>query len=135
MTKTQRALGVGRLLISLYGILALASTVRAGYQLARKFEEAQLAYSLSAVSALVYILATIALARRGATWHRIALITITFELVGVLSIGVLSLTHAELFNHSSVWSMFGMGYGFVPLILPIWGLLWLRKTRKYQKAA
>ncbi|MDE2387442.1 MAG: hypothetical protein KGL77_07065 [Actinomycetales bacterium] len=135
MTKTQRALGVGRLLISLYGILALASTVRAGYQLARKFEEAPLAYSLSAVSALVYILATIALARRGATWHRIALITITFELVGVLSIGVLSLTHAELFNHSSVWSMFGMGYGFVPLILPIWGLLWLRKTRKYQKAA
>lgn len=135
MTKTQRALGVGRLLISLYGILALASTVRAGYQLARKFDEAPLAYSLSAVSALVYILAAIALARRGATWHRIALITITFELVGVLSIGVLSLTHAELFNHSSVWSMFGMGYGFVPLILPIWGLLWLRKTRNDQKAA
>ena len=135
MTKTQRALGVGRLLISLYGILALASTVRAGYQLARKFDEAPLAYSLSAISAVVYVLATIALARRGATWHRIALATISFELLGVLTVGILSITHAELFNHSSVWSMFGMGYGFVPLILPIWGLLWLRKNRQAEKVA
>lgn len=135
MTKTQRALGVGRLLISLYGILALASSVRAGYQLARKFDEAPLAYTLSAASALVYILATIALAKRGVIWQRIALATITFELVGVLSVGVLSITHAELFNHASVWSMFGMGYGFIPLILPIWGLLWLRKNRNLDRVA
>lgn len=135
MTKTQRALGVGRLLISLYGILALASSVRAGYQLARKFDEAPLAYSLSAASALVYILATIALAKRGLLWQRIALATITFELIGVLSVGLLSITHGELFNHSSVWSMFGMGYGFVPLILPIWGLLWLRKNRNIEQGA
>ncbi len=127
MTKNQRALGVGRLLIMFYGVLATASTVRAVYQLLRKFEEAPLAYSLSAASAFVYVLATIALAKSGTTWHRIALATVTFELVGVLTVGVLSLTHAELFNHASVWSGFGIGYGFVPLVLPFLGLIWLRR--------
>jgi hypothetical protein len=129
MTKTQRSLGIGRLLISLYGILAAAATVRALYQLLRKFDEAPLAYSLSAVSGLVYILATVALAKSGARWHRVALATITFELIGVLTVGTLSLTHPDLFAHNSVWSYFGLGYGFVPLVLPIWGLLWLRKHK------
>ena len=127
MSKTQRALGTGRLLISLYGILAAAATVRAGYQLIRKFDEAPLAYSLSAVSGLVYILATVALAKSGARWRRIARLTISFELIGVLTVGLLSLTHPDLFAHNSVWSYFGLGYGFVPLVLPIWGLFWLRK--------
>jgi hypothetical protein len=46
----------------------------------------------------------------------------------VLAVGTLSLTHPDLFAHNSVWSYFGLGYGFVPLVLPIWGLLWLRKN-------
>lgn len=127
MTKNQRALGVGRLLIMFYGVLATASTVRALYQLLRKFDDAPLAYALSALSALVYVLATIALARSGSTWRRIALATVIFELLGVLTVGTLSITHAELFNHASVWSGFGIGYGFVPLVLPVLGLIWLRR--------
>ncbi len=127
MTKNQRALGVGRLLIMFYGVLATAASVRAAYQLLRKFDEAPIAYSLSALSALVYILATIALAKSGRMWHRIAMATVLFELVGVLAVGVLSITHPELFNHASVWSGFGVGYGFVPLVLPVLGLVWLRR--------
>lgn len=127
MTKNQRALGVGRLLIMFYGVLATAATVRAAYQLLRKFDEAPVAYSLSALSALVYILATVALAKSGRMWHRIALTTVLFELVGVLAVGILSITHPELFNHASVWSGFGVGYGFVPLVLPVLGLVWLRR--------
>lgn len=127
MTKNQRVLGVGRLLITVYGILATAATVRAAYQLARKFDEAPVAYSLSALSAVVYILATIALAKRGAGWHKVALATIWFELVGVLVVGSLSLIHPEIFQHASVWSLYGIGYGFIPLALPVLGLIWLRK--------
>jgi hypothetical protein len=26
-----------------------------------------------------------------------------------------------------VWSGYGSGYGFVPLVLPVFGLLWLRR--------
>lgn len=110
-----------------YGVLATAATVRAAYQLLRKFDEAPVAYSLSALSALVYILATVALAKSGRMWHRIALTTVLFELVGVLAVGMLSITHPELFNHASVWSGFGVGYGFVPLVLPVLGLVWLRR--------
>ena len=127
MTKNQRVLGVGRLLITVYGILATAATVRAAYQLARKFDEAPVAYSLSALSAVVYILATVALAKRGAGWHKVALATIWFELVGVLVVGSLSLIHPEIFQHASVWSLYGIGYGFIPLALPVLGLIWLRK--------
>ena len=48
----------------------------------------------------------------------------------MLVVGFLSLTHPELFQKPSVWSLFGIGYGFVPLALPIVGLLWLRRVGK-----
>lgn len=120
-------LGVGRLLIAVYGVFALSASARAGFQLLTKFEEAPVAYSLSAVSALVYIFATIALARPSLhVWaHR----AVWFELVGVIAVGALSLLLPEWFAHPSVWSHFGAGYAFIPLALPILGLVWLRKQR------
>lgn len=133
MTKPNRkqpsALGVGRLLIAVYGILATAASVRALYQLVFKFQDAPIAYSLSALSALVYVLATIALARSksSAKWLSIAKVAVWFELVGVVLVGTLSILIPALFQHASVWSLYGIGYGFVPLVLPVLGLLWLRK--------
>ena len=124
-----RAVGVGRVLIAVYAILALAATARSLVQIIEHFETAPVAYILSAVSGLVYILATIALVKRGPTWYRIAWITITFELVGVLVVGTLSLIDPQLFPADSVWSYFGRGYVFIPLVLPILGMLWLRRRR------
>ena len=125
---TSRSLGVGRVLIAVYAIFAISSSARASYQLLRKFDEAPVAYSLSAIAALIYILATISLAKRGKKWAVVATAAICFELVGVVAVGVLSYTHPELFAHPSVWSKFGQGYGYVPLALPILGLIWLRKS-------
>ena len=48
------------------------------------------------------------------------------ELGGVVTVGTLSLVRTEWFPDASVWSGYGIGYGFVPLALPIAGLLWLR---------
>lgn len=124
-----RTAGIGRLLISVYAVLALAATGRSIYQIIRKFDEAPLAYSLSAVAAAVYLVATLALIRRGVLWYWIAVGAVSFELIGVLLVGVLSLTHPELFDHPSVWSWFGSGYLFIPLVLPLLGLLWLHRTR------
>jgi hypothetical protein len=121
--------GIGRVLVVVYGILALAATGRSFYQIVSKFDEAPVAYILSALAAVVYIVATIALVAPGRAWYRVALVTISFELIGVLVVGTLSLTHPELFGHASVWSWFGMGYLFIPLVVPILGLLWLRRTR------
>jgi hypothetical protein len=124
-----RAVGVGRLLIAVYGILALGASARSFVQIVERFEEAPLAYSLSALSAVVYIIATIALIVPGYRWYLVAWATICFELIGVLVVGTLSLTHPELFAHASVWSLFGAGYLFVPLVLPVLGLVWLYVRR------
>jgi hypothetical protein len=125
MSTKPKSLGIGRLLIAVYAIFAVSSSARAAYQLATKFQDAPIAYSLSAVAAIVYIVATIALAK--SALNKLAIFAIAFELIGVITVGILSYTHPELFAHPSVWSKFGQGYGYVPFVLPILGLLWLRK--------
>ena len=35
------------------------------------------------------------------------------------------------FPDKTVWSHFGSGYGYVPLVLPVLGLLWLRANRRH----
>jgi hypothetical protein len=122
-----KELGVGRLLIAVYGVFALSASARALYQLFTEFDLAPVAYSLSAISALVYIFATIALARQ--SLRKFAGLAIWFELAGVLVVGALSFLVPEWFSHPSVWSGFGSGYGYIPLLLPILGLIWLRRNR------
>lgn len=129
-----RRLGAGRILIAVYGVLALAALGRSGFQLLTKFEEAPLAYSLSALAAVVYVLATIALLMPGRVWRRIAWVTVSFELVGVLVIGAVSILSPTLFPDATVWSQFGMGYVFIPLLLPVLGLWWLWSRRDVREA-
>jgi hypothetical protein len=130
VSSPKRSLGVGRLLIVFYAVFAVSSTARASFQIITKFEQAPLAYSLSLVSALVYILATVSLAKVGKSWRQVALASVVFELAGVATVGTLSFIAPELFAHPSVWSGFGSGYGYIPLVLPILGLLWIRKTKR-----
>lgn len=126
---SSRAVGVGRVLIAVYAILALAATARSIYQIATKFDTAPVAYLLSALAGAVYILATVALLRRGDTWYRIAWGTLVFELAGVLAVGTLSLVDGVLFPADTVWSFYGRGYVFIPLVLPVLGMLWLYRRR------
>jgi hypothetical protein len=121
--------GPGRVLILVYGIFALAATSRAAVQIATRFSEARIAYLLSAVAAVIYCAATFALARATDVSRRVAAVAIAVELVGVVGIGAFSYAAPEDFPDATVWSHFGQGYGFVPLVLPVLGLLWLRRTR------
>jgi hypothetical protein len=128
--------GIGRVLVVVYAVMALAATGRSFVQIAERFDEAPVAYALSAASALVYILATLALVfSRRAGWYVVAWIAIVFELVGVLVVGTLSVAVPELFQHPTVWSLYGIGYVFVPLVLPFFGLWWLITHRPTSAAA
>jgi hypothetical protein len=127
--------GPGRVLIAVYAVFALAATSRAVFQIATQFEVAPLAYLLSALAAVVYIVATVALARGGRTSVRVATAACTIELVGVLAVGTLSVLRPDDFPDATVWSDFGAGYGFVPLVLPVLGLLFLRSVRRERAAA
>ncbi|WP_405217512.1 hypothetical protein [Agrococcus sp. Ld7] len=127
----RRHAGIGRVLIAVYAVLALAATGRSFVQIVQRFEEAPLAYSLSALAAVVYIVATVALAmQRSETARKVALAAVCFELIGVLVVGTLSLVAPALFGHDSVWSYFGIGYLFIPAVLPFLGLWWLRVSRE-----
>lgn len=128
--KKGRTTGPGRLLITVYGIFAISATARALFQIATQFGDAPVAYSLSAFAAIVYIFATICLAKPGHKWARAALVAIVVELVGVLVVGFLSIFDSAAFPHATVWSNFGGGYGYIPLVLPIIGLWWLWHNRK-----
>jgi cytochrome bd-type quinol oxidase subunit 2 len=121
--------GPGRVLLSVYGLFAVAATSRAAVQLATKFHEAPVAYLLSAAAAVIYVIATVALARSTPTSRRVALVACSVELAGVLVVGTLSQLDPDLFPDETVWSGYGSGYGFVPLVLPVLGLLWLRRTK------
>ncbi|MBO3752036.1 hypothetical protein J5X84_38720 [Streptosporangiaceae bacterium NEAU-GS5] len=118
--------GPGRLLVAVYGVFALAATSRAAVQIATKFHEAPLAYLLSAFAAVVYIVLTVALARGN---RRVALGACVIELTGVLVVGTLSLADSAAFPQATVWSGYGSGYGFVPLVLPIVGLVYLLRAK------
>jgi cellobiose-specific phosphotransferase system component IIC len=122
----KKSMGVGRVLVAVYGVFALSASARAGYQLIREFDQAPIAYLLSAVAAFVYIVATFSLAQP-AKYQALSLLAVRFELAGVIIVGLLSILMPELFGHPSVWSGFGVGYGFIPLVLPVLGLIWLRR--------
>ena len=135
---TRRMTGAGRVLVAVYGILALAATGRSAYQIADHFSVAPVAFTLSAFSALVYIVATIALIAPGRVWYRVAWITISIELAGVLVIGTLSTFAPDAIGmgaidpfgqDSTVWSVYGAGYLFIPLVLPVLGMLWLARHK------
>jgi cytochrome bd-type quinol oxidase subunit 2 len=122
--------GPGRILIAVYGVFALAATARAGVQIATQFSDAPIAYLLSAVAAVIYCAATFALAKATVVSRRVATVAIIVELVGVIGIGAFSYAVPDDFPAATVWSHFGQGYGYVPLVLPVLGLLWLRRTAK-----
>ncbi|XVV02806.1 hypothetical protein ACQPW3_36505 [Actinosynnema sp. CA-248983] len=120
--------GPGRLLIAVYGLFAVAATARSGVQIATRFAEAPVAYLLSAFAAVVYVLATVTLAVGSRTSRRVAWVSCAVELVGVVVVGAVSYLVPSWFPQATVWSHFGSGYLFIPLVLPVLGLLWLRRT-------
>ncbi len=122
--------GPGRVLIAVYALFALSASARAAVQIATKFSHAPVAYLLSALAAVIYILATVTLAVGSPAARRIAVLSCSVELVGVLAVGTWSLTDRATFPDATVWSGYGSGYGFVPLVLPVLGLLWLRRWSK-----
>lgn len=121
--------GFGKVLVVLYAVFAVGATSRAAFQISTKYEEAPLAYGLSAAAAAVYVVATVALVVDRAWARRLAWAAVTFEAVGVLVVGTFSLLQPEHFPEPTVWSDYGLGYLLIPLVLPFVGLWWLHRTR------
>ncbi|MEF3323535.1 hypothetical protein PV375_07605 [Gulosibacter sp. GYB002] len=115
------------MLVAVYIVLFVGATGRSVVQIVRDFDAAPVAYTLSAVAAAVYLLAgvALALAHRSRSWQSIAAAAVGFELAGVLTVGMLSAVHPEYFPADTVWSGFGRGYLYIPLVLPLIGAAYL----------
>lgn len=121
--------GPGRVLVWFYGVFTVAAASRTIVEMARGFDRAPLAYTLSALAALVYGFITYSLVRGGEKARRAALVCCAAELIGVLVVGAWTLVELTAFPDSTVWSDFGMGYLFIPVILPVTGMIWLRRAK------
>ena len=121
-----RRTGGHQVLLALYALFAVAAGARSVVQLATRADEAPLAYSLSLVAALTYALGWFAIRRAADGSPGVASVLLWVELAGVVTVGTLSMVEEDWFPDATVWSGYGVGYGFVPAVLPIAGLLWLR---------
>ncbi|MFF9351043.1 hypothetical protein [Streptomyces sp. NPDC014734] len=121
--------GPGRVLVWFYGVFTVAAASRSIVQMILDFGKAPLAYVLSAVAAVVYGFITYSLVRGGERARRSALVCCAAELVGVLVVGTWTVVAPSAFADTTVWSGFGMGYLFIPVILPVTGMIWLRRAR------
>ncbi|MGW4164835.1 hypothetical protein [Streptomyces sp. NPDC004788] len=121
--------GPGMVVVWLYGVMSVGAVSRSIYQIATDFDRAPLAYSLSAVAAVVYAFITYTLVRGGETARKAALVCCAAELAGVLTVGTWTLVEPSAFPDATVWSDYGYGYVFIPVLLPLTGIWWLRKAR------
>ncbi|GHI09053.1 hypothetical protein Scel_73740 [Streptomyces cellostaticus] len=126
--------GPGMLLVWFYGVMVVGAVSRSAYQIATDFQRAPLAYSLSAVAGVVYGFITYTLVRGGETARRAALVCCAAELAGVLLVGTWTLVDRSAFPDATVWSDYGMGYVFIPVLLPLSAMYWLRKARERRGA-
>ncbi|MEU3839817.1 hypothetical protein AB0E88_07265 [Streptomyces sp. NPDC028635] len=124
--------GPGMLLVWLYGVMVVGAVSRSVYQIATEFDRAPLAYSLSAVAGVVYGFITYSLVRGGERARRAALWCCAAELAGVLTVGTWTLVEPSAFPDATVWSDYGMGYIFIPVLLPLSAIYWLRRSRQQQ---
>ncbi|MEU3188948.1 hypothetical protein ABZ707_32810 [Streptomyces sp. NPDC006923] len=128
--RTRLVRGPGLLLVWVYGVMSVGAVSRSVYQIATEFDRAPLAYTLSAVAAVVYAFITYTLVRGGETARKAALACCAAELAGVLTVGTWTLAESSAFPDATVWSDYGMGYLFIPVLLPVTGILWLRASRR-----
>ncbi len=129
MSATRRS-GPHQVLLALYALFTLAAGARSIVQLTTQYDQAPVAYWLSLGAAVTYALGWYAIRQASAGHTGFAGVMLWVELAGVVTVGTLSLLVRDWFPDASVWSDYGVGYGFVPAVLPVAGLLWLRRQRR-----
>lgn len=134
-TPQRKNRGLGRIIIAVYAVFALSALARSVFQAFTIFAEAPVAITLSMIAAVVYVVATISLAKSGERAWYVASAAVLVELLGIVAVSILSYAEPQLFPKASVWSHFGQGYGYVPFLLPFVGLWWLLTHRPRRGAS
>lgn len=129
------AYGLGRVLILVYGIFAVAATARATVRWSAPRPRRRWPTACPRRPASSTCWPPSPWPTTGAGCAGWAGPPSASSLVGVLTVGTLSLVRPDLFPHDTVWSRFGSGYGYVPAVLPVLGLGWLWHSSPARVAA
>lgn len=127
--------GPGRVILAIYLVFVIGTVSRSVAQISTRWAEAPLAYGLSAFAAAVYVVILVSLSLPGRRAWWVSTVALTVELVGVLLVGAWSILAPQMFPDATVWSNFGRGYLFLPLVLPVLGLWWLLSERGARAAS
>lgn len=111
-------------LAALYAFWALAVMSRVSWQYATRLGN-HLPTHLSAITGIIYVLIAY-WAWQG--WTKALQWGLIVELIGVIVVGTYELFYP--FGYATAWSHYGAGYLFMPLLLPIAGIVVVWRNRK-----
>lgn len=108
-----------------YPVLAISTGARALYQLLLKEGVTNyLGPALTAVAAVLYLVAAIGFAKRRRWAWRLSVGALGLETTLTIIVGGLSFVIPDVIGNTA-WHHFGADYAFFPLVQPILGLVWL----------
>lgn len=128
MTGSKRS-GGHSVLLAVYALLFVASGARSIVQLVDPPYPTHLPYVLSLLAAVTYALGWWAIRSAADGRTGFASVMLWVELAGVVAVGTLTIVRSDLFLDQTVWTWYGAYYLGTPAILPVAGLLWLRRKR------
>jgi hypothetical protein len=113
-----------------YGLWSFSALGRSSYKYLFKHPATFVPAHLSTFVGVLYIFIIVGLRKRTPRWWWITLGLLVVELAGVLVVGKIDVIWRP-FPYATVWSNYGIGYFFMPLVLPFVGLWWMlrRETR------
>lgn len=111
-------------LVFFYGLWAVAAISRALYQYAVRRPPDLTPTHISLFVGALYVLIILGMRRRSPAAWRATLALLAVELLGVLVVGAVDVVWRP-FPYTTVWSGFGAGYLYMPLLLPAAGIWWM----------
>ena len=126
-TKVSR--GASDVLSFFYALWAFSALGRSSWEYLFKQNVATyIPAHLSTFVGVLYIFIIVGLRRRSPRWWWITMALLVVELAGVLIVGTIDVVW-QPFPYATVWSKYGIGYFFMPLILPFVGLAYMLKKQ------
>lgn len=120
-----RSLGLGRVVMVLFWAFGVWTTVMGVIDLLHVGDGPLGSAIVSVLAGVVYLVAALGITHNGRRMRIIGWAAMVVCAVGPLLVGLLGLGIPELWATRSTWSAFGAHYSFIPLVLPVIGLVWL----------
>lgn len=120
-----RSLGLGRIVLAVYWIFGLVTSAIAVVDLVNHGQGALGPRFVSLLGGLVYLVAAAALTHNGRRMRVVGWSCVVVELLGPIIVGLVGLGIPEVSGARSVWADFGADFWYLPIAIPVVGLVWL----------